>query len=342
VKDLFDLYLTVVNWFLDAAITVLEHLGLGGGYLHRLISWLSTEAAEYIAAGLAAVVLLLWTSLLVGIVTWTDRRVRARAEGRAGPRTAGPFGILQFLADWLKMLLKERSGMPSAVAAGTSGAMVLAALALMPMGPWAKLADPEWGLVVVTALLAMAPLPMAVMAPLGRRHAELAETVGTGVVLMLAAGSMMLIGASARSGDLVDLQASSGWGLLLSPVGFLLLLAVMVWESDRLARLRTTGTARETWPGPHRALGTYSVAARYLALSLLATLLFLGGWHGPLEDTALWTMLKTLVLLALTSMVAGALPVGRPSDRASAVRTRWFPLATLNLVVVAAILEVMS
>lgn len=341
-RDLFDLYLTVVNWLLDAGMTVLEHMGLGGGYLHRLLSWLSTEAADYIAAGLAAVVLLLWTTLLVGIVAWTDRRVRARAEGRAGPRSAGPFGLLQFLADWLKLLLRKRSGMPSAVASGASGAMVMAALALMPLGPWAKLADPDWGLLAVTALLALAPLPMAVMAPPGRRHSELAETVGTGVVLMLAAGSMMLIGASARSGDLVDLQASSGWGLLLSPVGFLLLLAVMVWESDRLARLRTTGTARETWPGPHRALGTYSVAARYLALSLLATLLFLGGWNGPVEDTVVWTMAKALVLLALTSMVAGALPRGRPSDRALAVRTRWLPLASLNLVVVAAIMEVMA
>lgn len=341
-SDLFDLCMVVVQWLLDAAMTVLEHLGLGGGYLHRLFSWLSTDAVDYVAAWLAAEVLMAWTALLVALVIWMDRRVRARASGRAGPRRTGAFGLLQTHADWLKLMLRKRDGMPSAVAAGVSGTMVLAALALMPLGPWARLADPEWGLVVATGLLALSPLPMAAMAPRGQRHAELAEAAGTGVVLMLAAGSVMLIGASARSGDLVEVQASSGWGIALSPVGFLLLMAVMVWESDRMARLRVAGTAREVWPGPHSAIGTSAVAARYLALSILATLLFLGGWLGPWRDMAPWTLVKAFLLMALTSMVAGALPVGRPEDRASAVRTRWLPLATLNMVVVAAILEVMA
>jgi len=342
VKDLYDLYLTVVHWFLDAASTVLGHLGLGGGYLDRFVSWLSTEADMYLAALLAAVVLVVWTALTVSLVAWTDWRVRARVSGRAGPRHVGAFGLLQFWADWLKLLLRKRNGMPSAVPAGVSGALVLAALALMPLGPWLKLTDPDWGLVAVVGLLALSPLPMAAMAPRGRRHAELAEAVGTGLVLMLAAGSMILIGGTARSGALVDLQADSGWGLLLSPIGFLLIMTVMVWESDRFSRLRTTGTARETWPGPHRALGMYTVSARYFALAVLASILFLGGWNGPWQDGAFWTLLKAFVLVAFTSMVAGALPLGRPADRAMAVRTRWLPLAALNLVIVAAVMEVMA
>ncbi|MCK5252900.1 MAG: NADH-quinone oxidoreductase subunit H [Thermoplasmata archaeon] len=341
-SDLFNHLLSIVHWFLDAALTVLEYMGLEGGYIHRFVSWLAMEADIYLAAMLAAVVLLAWTALVGALVGWTDRRVRARVQGRAGPRHVGAFGLLQCLADWLKLLLKRRNGMPTAVPAGASGAMVLAALALMPLGPWARLADPEWGLVVVTGLLALSPLPMAAMAPRGHRHGEMAEAVGTGVVLMLAAGSMMLIGGTARADGLVDLQAASGWGLLLSPLGFLLLLAVMVWESDRLTRHRSTGTARETWPGPHRALGMYAITIRYFALGVLGTILFLGGWQGPWEDGAWWTLLKVFVLLAFTSMVAGSMPLGRPAERADHVRTRWLPLATLNLVVVATVMEVMA
>ena len=341
-SDLFDLYLYIVHWFLDAALTVLETFGLGGGYIHRFVSWLVEEADLYLAALLAAVVLVLWTLLTAALAAWTDRRVRARVQGRAGPRHVGAFGLLQGLADWLKVMLKKRSGMPSAVPAGVSGALVLAALALMPLGPWARLADPDWALVVVTGLLALSPLPMAAMAPHGSRHSEMAEAVGSGTVLMLAAGSVMLVGGTARSGGLVDLQADSGWGLLLSPLGFLLLLVVMTWESARLARVRSTGTVRETWPGPHRALGLFTVAARYFALGLLGTLLFLGGWLGPVEDGAWWTLLKAFVLVAFTSMVAGAMPLGRPAERASAVRARYLPLATLNLVLVAAVLEVVG
>jgi NADH-quinone oxidoreductase subunit H len=129
---------------------------------------------------------------------------------------------------------------------------------------------------------------------------------------------------------------------MLSPLGFLLLLAVMTWESDRFARLRTTGTARETWPGPHRSLGLFTVSARYYGLAVMGTLLFLGGWQGPLEDGVWWTLLKAFVLVAFTSMVAGAMPLGRPAERARTVRTQWLPLSALNLVLVAAIMEVVA
>ncbi len=341
-SDLFDLYLTIVHWFTDAVMTVLEQMGLGGGYVHRFVSWLATEADLYVAALLAAWDLLLWTTLLVVMVSWVDRRVRARVQGRAGPRHVGAFGLLQGMADWLKMVLRRREGMPSAVPAGISGAMVLAALALTPLGPWARLADPEWGLTVVTTLLALSPLPMAAMAPVGRRHPELAEAVGTGVLLMLSVGSMMVVGGTASSGDLVSLQDGSAWGILLSPLGFLLLLAIMTWESDRLARLRRPGTAAERWPGTHLAMGIYTVCARYMALGLLGAIVFLGGWSGPALDGAWWTLVKALVLVAFTSMVAGALPLGRPSSRARALRTRWLPLAAANLVLVAAVMEVMA
>jgi NADH-quinone oxidoreductase subunit H len=342
VSDLFDLYLSLVRWFMDGVLTVLEHMGLKGGYLYRFVSWKAAEADVYLAALLAAVILLLWTCLLAGVVAWTDRRVRARVQGRAGPRLVGAFGLLQCLADWLKLVLRRRVGMPTAVPSGLSGALVLAALALLPLGPWARLADPDEGLVVAAALLALSPVPMAAMAPPGRRHAEMAEAVGAGVVLMLAVGSMVLVAGNASSGDVVDLQEGSAWGFVISPLGLLLFLAVMTWESDRFDRLRSPGTSAETWPGPHRAIGLYTVSARYLTLGIMGAILFLGGWLGPIEDGAWWTLVKAMVLVALASMVAGALPVGRPDERASAVRTRWLPLAAANLVLVAAVMEVMA
>jgi NADH-quinone oxidoreductase subunit H len=342
VSDLLDLYLNFVHWFMDAVLTVLEEMGLCDGYVHRFFSWTATEADIHVAAFIAAWDLLLWTTLLVALVSWVDRRVRARVQGRAGPRHVGAFGLLQGMADWLKMVLRRREGLPSAVPAGISGAMVLTALALMPLGPWARLADPEWGLTVVVTLLALSPLPMVAMAPAGRRHPELAEAVGTSVLLMLSVGSMMVVGGTASSGDLVSFQGGSAWGILLSPLGFLLMLAIMAWESDRLARLRRPGTSAEGWPGTYLAMGIYSVCARYLALGLLGAIVFLGGWSGPVEDGAWWTLVKAFVLVAFTSMVAGALPLGRPSTRARALRTRWLPLAAANLVLVAAVMEVMA
>ncbi len=341
-SDLFDVYLGLVHWFLDGVLRALGRMGLGDGLLDRLVSWLAVEADVYVAGLLAAVVLLLWTVTTGGVAGWIDRRVRARVQGRTGPRAVGAGGLLQGTADWLKLFLRKRDGQPSTLPAGASGALVVAALALLPLDGWAKLADPDWGLVAASALLALSPLPMAAAAPAGRRQAELAEAVGTGTVMILAVASMLVVGGNGSAAGVVDLQGGSGWGLLLSPLGFLLMLAVMAWESDRLVRTRNTGIPRASWPGPHKALGLYAVAARYYALSVMASLVFLGGWSGPLADGAWWTLAKTFVLVAFTSMVAGALPLGRPMERAGAVRTRYLPLAALNLVVVALVLEVVA
>lgn len=341
-SDLFDLFLGFVHWFLDGVLRVLGWMGLRDGLLDRLVSWLMDVADAYLAALLAAVVLLLWTVVTGGVAGWIDRRVRARVQGRTGPRAVGTGGLLQGAADWLKLFLRKRDGVPSALPAGVSGALVVAALAMLPLDGWAKLADPEWGLVAASALLALSPLPMAAAAPAGRRHAELAEGVGTGAVMILAVASMLLVAGTGSTVGMVELQEGSGWGLLLSPLGFLLIMAVMAWESDRLVRARASGITRRSWPGPHKAVGLFTVAARYYALSVLATLVFLGGWSGPLADGAWWTLVKAFVLVAFTSMVAGALPLGRPMERAGAVRTRYLPLATLNLVVVALLLEVVA
>jgi len=341
-SDLFDLYLGFVHWFLDGVLRALGRMGLGDGVLHRMASWLMDDGDAYVATLLAALVLLLWTVTTGGITGWIDRRVHARVQGRTGPRTVGSKGLLQGAADWLKLFLRKRDGLPSAVPAGVSGALVVAALALLPLDGWAKLTDPGWGLVAASALLALSPIPMAAAAPAGRRHAELAEAVATGAVMMLAVASMLVVGGTGSTVEMVELQEGSGWGLLLSPLGFLLLMAAMAWESDRLVRTRATGLARRDWPGPHKALGLYTVAARYYSLSVLATVLFLGGWSGPLADGAWWTLSKAFVLVAFTSMVAGALPLGQPMELARAVRTRYLPLATLNLVVIALVLEVLA
>jgi len=342
VSDLLQLYLDIVRWFLDAALAVLEGLGVEEGYLHGFVEWLNGDAAVWLAAGLAAIILILWTLLTAGLATWADRRIHARVEGRRGTRHVGAWGTLQSVADWFKLLLKKRPGVPSAAGAAVSWTLVLGALALLPLGPWLKLADPEWGLVVAAGLLALAPVPMAMMAPAGRRHAEAAEATASGAVLLLSIASILLVGGTSSAVDIVAVQNHWGWGIVLAPLGFMLFMLVMFWESMRLSRVRSTSRTREGWPGPHMAIGRSAVGARYFALGILGALVFLGGWSGPVTDGALWTLAKAYILVIVASMFAAALPLATPEGTARAVRNHWLPLASFNLVVMAAIMEVMA
>lgn len=341
-STLLDGYLWAIHRLADAADWAIDGLGMGGGAVDRLVAWLGYEADLVLASLLAAVVLAAWAMTTGGLASWLDRRVRARVEGRRGPRVRGPGGSLQGLVDWLKLMLRKREGAPSAAPAALSASLVLAALAIVPLGPWGKLADPEWGLPVAAVLVALSALPLAAMEVRGRRLAAAAEAAGVGSVLVLSIASVVLAARGGSAEAVVEAQAGGRWGLVISPLGFLLLMVALHWESSRLERGRRTGASREEWPGPHRALARYALAVRYYAVAVMGAVAFLGGWEGPGPDGLWWTLLKAFALVALASAFAAATPAATAASVARAARARWLPLATLNLVVVAVILEVMA
>ena len=283
-SDLWGLLLDIVHLAGRTADRVVDGLGMDGGNLDGFVGWLAGDADWLVAGTMAAILVALWAMLMSGLVSWMDRRVRARVEGRLGPRYRGWGGILQGLADWVKLMLCGRMGMPSAAAAALSGALALGALALLPLCVWVRLVDPGWGVMVAAGLCALSPLPLAAVAPAGGRHAEAAEAAGTGVVLMLAVAAPTLIAGDGSAAGLVAAQSDWGWGIVLAPLGFLLFLLVMYWEAGRLERTRGTSTPPEGWPGPHRAIARFAVATRYYTLGVLGAIVFLGGWSGPVQD----------------------------------------------------------
>ena len=129
---------------------------------------------------------------------------------------------------------------------------------------------------------------------------------------------------------------------MLSPLGFLLFMMVMFWAAMGLEKARSTSRERAGWTGPHKANTRYAITARYLGLAVLGAVVFLGGWSGPVADGAWWTLVKAAVLIVIASMFAAAMPRASDTDVARAIRNHWLPLAAINLVVVAAVMEVMA
>ena len=208
-SDLWGLLLDIVHSAGRMADRAVDGLGMDGGSLDGFVGWLADDVDWLVAGMMAAIIVALWAMLMGGLASWVDRRVRARVEGRLGPRYRGWGGILQGLADWVKLMLRGRVGMPSAVAAALSGALVLGALALLPLCVWVRLIDPGWGVMVAAGLCALSPLPLVAVAQAGRRHAEAAEAAGTGVVLMLAVAAPILIAGEGSAAGLV--AAQSDW-----------------------------------------------------------------------------------------------------------------------------------
>jgi NADH-quinone oxidoreductase subunit H len=338
--SLLDLYLWLVHFALRVVDRAVEGLGLRGGYLDRFVDWLAGPADVALAAIIAAVGLALYAAMAGGLFSWLDRRVRARSEGRLGPRYWGIGGLMQGWADWAKLMLKRPSSDGSAAAGAVAGALVIGALALLPAGGWLHVIDPYWGVPVAALLLSLAPLPLALVAPAGTRSRDLASVAASGALLQLAVAASALIAGDASSGGLVSFQAAHGPLIALSPLGFVLFMYVYWIEADRLDRSR--GAARGEGPGPRVAIAHYALSARHFGIALLGAVAFLGGWWGPLAWGSWWTLAKAVALAAFASFLAAAMPRPSAPDVARDVLARWFPVAMLNLVVILAILEVLG
>ena len=339
-SDLLDLYLSLVHLVLRAVDHAVEGLGLGGGYLDRFVDWLAADADVAIAAVIAALVAAAWSGLAGAAVSWLDLRIRARLEGRVGPSYRGLGGVMQGWADWAKLMLRRPRWRPSAAGAALSGALVIASLVLIPVGGMMRVIDPAWGMVAATAMLAAAPLPLVVAEPGGEGYHRWRSALGSGLLLALSVGAALMITGTASADALVSFQRDNLWFAPLAPVAFVLFLYALWLGAGRLAQDRAD--ARRAGGGDAMALARYSMAGRQFALALLGAVVFLGGWAGPIAEGCWWTFLKAAVLIAVASLLSATYPMPSSADSARTVRVRWLPLAAVNLLVIAIVLEVMA
>lgn len=338
--DLLGLYREFVRVVLRGADRIVERGGLDGGVLDRLVDWGLSDGEVALAAVVAAVVLGAWAAVAGWCFSWVDLRVRARVEGRMGPRHRGLGGLSQGWWDWLKLMARKAPDLPSVAPAALAGALVLGAIAVLPVGGFLTLADPAWGVPVAAALLALAPLPLAATLRSSGRREQVASAAASGAVLMLAVAVPVMVADAGSSRALVDFQSDHGPFAALVPVAFALFMVAWWYEAGRHASLRAPGPASP--PGPRLALARYTVYARHYALAMLGSIAFLGGWAGPLAEGSWWTLAKAVVLASVVSFASAAVQHGTGAPLSRDLRARWLPLAAVNLLVIALVLEVIA
>ena len=301
--------------------------------------------------GATGILLFVITSDLAAV--WIERKLLGRFQVRYGPNRAGPRGLLQPVADAIKVIGKE-AVTPFDVDRWVYWAAPIAAFlpalltyAVFPFAPGAALADLDTGLLYVIAIGALGVVPVFMAgwssnnkySLLGAMRA-VSQTVSYEIPLVLSVVGLLLFANSLRLTDIVRYQIENGWFLLLQPLGCLIFFIAGSAELNRTPTDTMEGES-EIVGGYHTEYSGFKFSMFYVAeythlfaVSALVATLFLGGWGtGPLLDLVpaiVWFVIKTYFVFCVFIWTRATLPRMRIDQLMDFAWKFLIPLCLLN------------
>ena len=290
-------------------------------------------------------------AMVMGAI-YIERRALGRMQSRLGPNRTGPFGLLQAVADALKVLLKENIVPDNAdkvvhwLAPVVAFAPVLMIFAVLPFQNGAVLVDLNIGILYIVAFSSVATVGVF-MAGWGSSNKysllgamrNVAAVVSYEMPLVLAIISVVLMAGSLSMSDIVIAQDIPF--ILLQPLGFLIFFIAGCAEINR-SPFDLMEADSELVAGFHTEYSGMKFAMFYLveyaeavAISAIIATLFLGGWRGPLLPPWLWFIVKTLIVFFVMVWTRTTLPRVRIDQLMALAWKFLFPVAVINLFVTA-------
>ena len=300
--------------------------------------------------------------LSVTYLTWLERKILSDIQIRLGPMRVGPHGLLQPIADGLKLLFKEEIVPRAADRTLYLLAPVLAlvpafiSFAVIPFGDRIRLfgqsidlviADVNIGLLYVFGVASLGIYGIVLggwasnnkYALLGGLRAS-AQMISYELSLSLSVVGVVMLSQSLSLVQIVDAQARV-WFIVLQPIGFLIFLICAVAEINR-APFDLPEAETELVAGFHVEYSSMKFAMYFMAeyanmitVSAMATTLFLGGWRGPWLPPVVWFLIKLFLFIFLFIWLRGTLPRFRYDQL---MRFGWkvlLPIALINIMVTA-------
>jgi NADH-quinone oxidoreductase subunit H len=296
-------------------------------------------------------------------MTWLERKVIGRMQRRYGPNRAGPFGLLQPIADLVKLLRKEAFYPAAAIdklyiaMPALAGFTALAAFAVIPFGPGWDIAGYYVGgwiinvpisLVLLFALSSLGIYAFIVGGWASESKYSLlgsmrtcAQMVSYEVSLALSVLGVVLMGQSLSLVDIVHKQQATLWFVGPQIVGFIIFFIAGIAETNRppfdLPEAETELVAGYHTEYSGMRFGLFSTAEyiNMITLSGLGVTLFLAGWSGPWHLGPLWFVLKLAAFLFVFIWLRATLPRLRYDQL---MRFGWkvlLPAATINALITA-------
>jgi NADH-quinone oxidoreductase subunit H len=319
---------------------------------------------------LGLIVLLIKIAVMLGglllaasYLVWLERKLLARLQIRLGPNRAGIFGLLQPIADAIKLLTKEDI-VPAAadafifrLAPAVVAVTAMLMFAVVPLGPDVRvfgravpmvITDLNVGLLFVFALSSLGVYGVALggwasnskFALLGGIRGA-AQMISYELALGLSLVPVVMLAGSFSLVAIVDAQAGVPF-IVLQPVSFAIFVVSAMAESKRIP-FDLPEAENELGAGFHTEYSGMRFGLFFLGeyvhiqvLGALTAVFFLGGWHGPWLPPVVWLMLKIVAVAVIMIWMRGTLPRLRYDQLMALGWKVLIPASLINIVVTGA------
>jgi NADH-quinone oxidoreductase subunit H len=269
------------------------------------------SGSPYLLPVIFAVVIAALLPLVAGYIVLVERKVMADMQVRLGPMRVGPHGLLQPIADAVKLLLKEDIVPESADKLIFWGAPLISvttamvAMAALPFGPFFQIADLNIGLLYVLGISSLGIFGIVLGGWASNSHYSLLGALRSAAQLVSyeTSAGMALVGALLLAGTLstrsiVETQAQEGvWFVFAAPVGFFIYLVASIAETNRApfdmpeAESELVAGYMTEYSGFRWALYFLAEYTNMVVVASIAATVFLGGWLRPFAGTAFFNFI---------------------------------------------------
>ena len=291
---------------------------------------------------------------IAAFLIYVERRLLALWQDRYGPNRTGPFGLLQVVADAIKMFMKEDWVPPFAdkpvfiLAPSVIFVTVLMAFAVLPVAPGIIVADLNIGLLFFLAMSSLGVYSVVLAgwssdnkyALLGGMRAA-AQMLSYEVFMGLSLMGVIVLAGSFSLSAIVEAQRKI-WFVIPQFPGFVLFLIAGFAETRRIP-FDLSEAESELVAGYHSEysgmkFGMFFVG-EYMGVTLISgmiSILFFGGWLGPVLPGLVWFLIKTFFFISIFVLVRAALPRPRFDQLMSWSWKVMLPLALVNVLLAGA------
>lgn len=325
------------------------------------MSWWTPELTAVLIAVAEAIVLLFGLVGVAAMLIWVERRLLALWQDRYGPNRVGRFGLMQVIADMIKIFFKEDWVPPFVdrrvfvIAPAVAMITALLSFALVPVAPeWSVASDLNVGVLLFLALAGLSVYATMLggwasnskYALLGAMRAA-AQTLSYEVFMGIALMGVVIQAGSFQLDRIVAAQRVL-WFIVPQFFGFCLFSLAAVATTHRFpfdlpeAEQELTAGYHTEYSGMKFGMFFVAEYVGVVVVSALLATLYLGGWNGPFLERLpwlafVWFALKTSLFIMMFVLLRGALPRPRYDQLMTAGWKFCLPLSLANMLATAAV-----